>query len=71
MIYIILYAILDPSNPGSKIGGLYHSFSRNLSDAQNRFDELILTNDCCRKEIWQDDGNGYRRLIAQEEYKGA
>lgn len=70
MIYIILYAIIDPAHPGQKIGGLYHGWAHDLGDAQKTYSDLVLTPDCCRKEIWQDNGKGYRRLIMQEEYKG-
>lgn len=71
MIYVILYAIVDPSKPGQKIGGMYHGWAYDLGNAQKIFNDLVLTADCCRKEIWQDNGKGYRRLIVQEEFKGA
>lgn len=71
IIYLILYSIVDPDKLGHRVGGLYHGWARSLSDAKKIFDGLILTPDCCRKEIWEDNGNGYRRLIVQEEYKGA
>lgn len=71
MMYIILYTITDPFNPGHKIGGMYHGWAHDYTSAQKIFKDLVLTADCFRKEIWQYDGKGYRRLLIQEEYKGA
>ena len=66
MIYLILYALRLPN--GKTLGGFYYAFAHSLSDADKIFNSIILTTECFRKEIWGDDGKGYRRLIKMEEF---
>lgn len=66
MIYIILYAI---KLPGDKtLGGFYYAWAHSLSEADKIFMSIGLSSECFRKEIWSDDGKGYRKLIKMEEF---
>ena len=66
MIYLILYAIKLPG--GKTLGGFYYAWAHSLSEADKIFSQIFLTSECFRKEIWSDDGKGYRRLVKSEEY---
>lgn len=66
MIYLILYAIKLPN--GKTLGGFYYALAHSLSDAEKIFNSVVLTSECFRKELWGDDGKGYRKLIKMEEY---
>lgn len=66
MIYLILYAI-KLSN-GKTLGGFYYAWANSFSDADKIFQSIVLTSECFRKEVWSDDGKGYRKLIKIEEY---
>lgn len=66
MIYLILYAIKLPD--GKKLGGFYYAWCHSLAEADKIFMSIMLTSECFRKEIWGDDGKGYRKLIKTEEY---
>lgn len=70
MIYVILYSTVISRKPTRTIGGLYHGLSNSLEGAKKTFDNLVLTPECFRKEIWADDGNGYRRLVMEKRYEG-
>lgn len=66
MIYIILYALRTPE--GKIVGGFYHDWAQNLEEANNKFNSLLLTAECPRKEIWLAKNDGWRRLVKMEEY---
>lgn len=66
MIYLILYAIRLPN--GKTLGGFYYAWAHSLADADKIFLSIVLTPECVRKEIWGDDGKGYRKLIKTEEF---
>lgn len=66
MIYLILYALKLPN--GKTLGGFYYAWAHSLSEADKIFMSIGLTPECFRKEIWSDDGKGYRKLIKIEEY---
>ena len=69
MVYVILYSILTPGTQTGSTSALYYGLAHNLADAEKKFNELILTPECFQKEIWSDDGKGYRRLIKYNRYK--
>lgn len=66
MIYLILYAVKAAN--GETVGGLYFGWANNLTDAEKLFADIVLTPSCFRKEIWADDGKGYRKLWRTEKY---
>lgn len=66
MIYLVLYAVKVNNN--ETVGGLYFGWANTLSDAEKLFLDIVLTPSCFRKEIWSDDGKGYRKLIKTEKY---
>lgn len=66
MIYLILYAIKLPN--GKIFGGFYYAWAHSMSEADKIFMSIGLSSECFRKEIWADDGRGYRKLIKTEEY---
>lgn len=68
MIYVILYSILTPGTPTGSTGTLYYGWAYDLGNAEKKYDELVLTPDCFRKEIWSDNGRGYKRLIKYDQY---
>ena len=68
MIYVILYSIIAPGTPTGMTGGLYYGWAYDLGNAQKKFDELELTPELFRKELWTDDKKGCKRLIKYEKF---
>lgn len=68
-IYLILYSRIARDEPCGCIGGLYFGWAPNREAANRIFQECELTAECFRKEIWVDDGRGYRRLLYSEKYR--
>ena len=66
MIYLILYAL--KLHNGKTLGGFYYAWAHSLSEADKIFMSIGLSAECFRKEIWSDDGKGYRKLIKMEEF---
>ena len=68
MIYLILYSILTPGTPTGGTGSLYYGWAYDLGNADKKYNELTLDRECFRKELWTDDGKGYRRLIKYDQF---
>jgi hypothetical protein len=65
-MYLILYAMKLPN--GKTLGGFYCAWAPSLAEAEKIFMSISLTPECFRKEIWWDDGKGYRKLYKMEEF---
>lgn len=63
MIYVILYYMI--SEKGELISGLFHNAFTDSLRAEKEFNELILTKQYPRKELWVIIPGGRRQMIKE------
>ena len=70
MIYVLTYAMLMPGTELGYISDLYEDAFLEAGKAERAFQNLKLTQEYFRKELWVKDSTGKRRLLKEERYKG-
>lgn len=68
MIYILTYCKLMPGTPQGSISDLFEDAFTDVAQAERAFNNLVLTREYYRKELWVKEPNGRRRLLKEEKY---
>ena len=67
MIYIVLYSMLV-GDQSYAVNDLFNSASLTKDEAEKLYSQLILTNTCFAKSLWQIDSKGVRKKLEYETY---
>ena len=68
MIYILTYSKLMPGTPEGCISDLFEDAFTDSVRAEKAFNNLVLTKEFFRKELWVKEPGGRRRLLKEEKY---
>lgn len=68
MIYVCTYSKIAPGEPTGVINDLLENAAETVAAAEKQFNGMILTREYFRKELWEFDLHGRRRLVKEERY---
>lgn len=68
MIYVITYAKIVPGDPEGHISGLFENAFTDIIRAEKSFNELDLTQEYFRKELWVIEPGGKRKLLKEKRF---
>jgi hypothetical protein len=69
IVYAVTYSKLMPGTPEGYISDLLEYAFTDISKAEKHFEDLVLTPEYFRKELWACNNNGSRRLIKEKHYE--
>ena len=70
MIYILTYSMLMPGTPTGYISDLFEDAFTDVVKAERAFKTLQLNKEYFRKELWDKEPGGRRKLLKEERYSG-
>lgn len=70
MIYILTYSMIMPGTPTGQVSDLFEDAYTELKKAEKAFDNLVLTRQYFRKELWIKESNGSRKLLKEKRFNG-
>ena len=68
MIYIITLSKVSPGEPTGAISDLFENAFTDIRRAETTFDELELTSEYFRKELWLIEPGGKRKLLKEKKF---
>lgn len=68
MIYIITYSMTMPGTQLGYVSDLFENAFTDSVQAYRCFDNLVLTKEYFRKELWVKEPGGGRKLLKEERY---
>ncbi len=70
MLYVLTYSKIMPGTPEGYVSDLLEDWFDNSRDAEKRFNNMPLSPEYFRKEIWVKDASGARKLLKEERFSG-
>ena len=70
MIYILTYSMIMPETPTGQISGLFEDAFSEAQKAERAFNNLVLTPEFFRKELWTKDDNGRKKMLKEKRFDG-
>lgn len=68
MIYVITYSKIAPGEANGSISDLFENAFTDRVRAHKVFDDLVLTAEYFRKELWVIEPGGKRKLLKEKKY---
>lgn len=68
MIYVITYSKIAPGEPDGTISDLFENAYTDRYRAHKAFDDLELTPEYFRKELWVIEQGGKRQLLKEKRF---
>lgn len=68
MIYVITYSKIAPGEPDGNISDLFENAFTDRVRAHKAFDDLELTSEYFRKELWVIEPGGKRKLLKEKKF---
>ncbi len=69
MIYILLYSMRIHTNYGvSYVSGLFENAYNNIAEAEKAFNDMIISEQYFRKELWAKDNSEKMKLLKETSY---
>ena len=68
MIYVITYSKVSPGEPTGSISDLFENAFTDKVRAYKTFDDLELTAEFFRKELWVLEPGGKRKLLKEKKF---
>ena len=70
MIYVLTYSKIVPGTPEGHVSDLLEDWFDNARDAEKKFNNMPLSPEYFRKEMWVKNSNGVRKLLKEERFSG-
>ena len=70
MMYWISLSKIVPGSPQGFESGFLEDLFSDIKQAEKSFNNLQLTREYFRKELWVKEPSGRKKLIKEEKYKG-
>ena len=68
MIYVLTFSKIAPGEPSGSISDLFENAFTDKVRANKAFDEMTLTSEFFRKELWLIEPGGKRSLLKEVRY---
>ncbi len=69
VIYVLTYAMICPGTALGQISGLFENAFTDIKRAEKEFDNLELTGEYFRKELWVIEPGGKRKLLKHDKFR--
>lgn len=70
MVYVLTYSKVMPGTPTGYVSDLLEDMFDNPRDAEKKFNNMQLTPEYFRKEMWVKESNGTRKLLKEKRFNG-
>lgn len=68
MVYVLTYSKIVPGSQTGYMGDLLEDWFDNARDADKKFNNMPLSPEYFRKEMWVKDSAGSRKLLKEERF---
>lgn len=70
MVYVLTYSKVMPGTPTGYVSDLLEDWFDNPRDAEKKFNNMPLSSEYFRKEMWAKDSSGVRKLLKEKRFNG-
>lgn len=70
MVYVLTYSMLMPGTPTGYVSDLFENAYTEMSKAEKAYNNMMLSREYFRKELWLIESNGLRKLLKEKRFDG-
>ena len=70
MVYVLTYSMLMPGIPTGYVSDLFENAYTEMSKAEKAYNNMMLSREYFRKELWLIESNGLRKLLKEKRFDG-